>query len=223
MANPRQKRKRISSRPLVRQKPKSKRLAIKTNPIIAQNWDRKATLSQNYQRLGLTARLNGATGGTERKIDDIERDESDGRVGKGRGFAVQPSAAEKAVGSVKVIRDEDGKIVQVVREAQKEKFAGDLLDDTSDEEEAPATRDTEVVRQLEEHSQMVPRKKRRKMAKGEGEWVERLIGRWGDDFEVMSRDKNLNPMLHSPAVLRKKVRAWREQPGSPGGQDLDLG
>ena len=221
MANPRQKRKRLSSRSLVRQKPKSKRLAIKSNPIIAKNWDRKATLSQNYQRLGLTAKLNGTTGGVERKKADVIAEGGEGERRRQDGLAL--GATEKGLGSVRVIRDEDGKIIQVVREGEREKLAGDLLDDTSDEDVEVKTKDTEVVRQLEEQSRMVPRRRKRKMGRGEREWIERLVERWGDDFEGMSRDKSLNPMLNSPSDLKKKVRIRREVIGEKADDSMELG
>src|SRR4051794_16783581 len=60
-----QERKNRSSRPTVRQPNRRKKaLNPSGNQLIAQNWDKKATLSQNYRRLGLVAKLGHATGGT---------------------------------------------------------------------------------------------------------------------------------------------------------------
>lgn len=83
-----QKKKNRSSIPKVRHKPKSKKVNIKGNPIVAANWfaphpsflhpnyvitynrpfrcrDASQTLSQNYIRLGLTSKLNARAGGVE--------------------------------------------------------------------------------------------------------------------------------------------------------------
>ncbi|KAI5369375.1 Putative ribosome biogenesis protein Nop16 [Septoria linicola] len=65
-----QKRKNRSGVQKVRQKPKSKKRVL-TNPIIAANWDQSLTLAQNYKKLGLAAKLNKFTGGTEKKVSDL--------------------------------------------------------------------------------------------------------------------------------------------------------
>ncbi|KAF2462177.1 ribosome biogenesis protein Nop16 [Lineolata rhizophorae] len=62
-----QKRKNRSSVPKVRRKPKSKKKVV-NHDIIAEHWDKRATLAQNYRRLGLTARLKQPTGGIEPPI-----------------------------------------------------------------------------------------------------------------------------------------------------------
>lgn len=68
-----QKKKNRSGINKVRMKPKSKKAHLVKHPIIAANWDKSQTLSQNYKRLGLTARLDKSTGGVERKLSDIDR------------------------------------------------------------------------------------------------------------------------------------------------------
>ncbi|KAJ3237755.1 Nucleolar protein 16, partial [Chytriomyces hyalinus] len=40
-------------------------------PLIAQNWDRNLTLRQNYQRMGLTANLNGKAGGEAIHVREV--------------------------------------------------------------------------------------------------------------------------------------------------------
>jgi len=67
-----QKKKNRSGVQKIRQKPKSKKKLLQ-HPLIAANWDKSATLEQNYRRLGLTAKLNKHTGGTEKKAEDVRR------------------------------------------------------------------------------------------------------------------------------------------------------
>ncbi|KAM3543874.1 hypothetical protein ARSEF1564_003211 [Beauveria bassiana] len=65
-----QKKKRRAGRKPVRQSNKTKKiLNPRGNNIIAENWDKKATLSQNYRRLGLVSRLRAPTGGVESPLD----------------------------------------------------------------------------------------------------------------------------------------------------------
>lgn len=75
-----QKRKNRSGVQKVRQKPKSKKRQL-NNPIIAANWDKSLTLAQNYKKLGLAAKLNKFTGGTEKKVSDL-RQRGGGRGGE---------------------------------------------------------------------------------------------------------------------------------------------
>nr|OQO32240.1 hypothetical protein B0A51_00488 [Rachicladosporium sp. CCFEE 5018] len=67
-----QKRKNRSSAAPKAVKPKSKKVLHK-NPVMAANWDKSLTLSQNYKRLGLASKLNKHTGGIERKAEDVEQ------------------------------------------------------------------------------------------------------------------------------------------------------
>ncbi|KAL8751673.1 MAG: hypothetical protein Q9199_006248 [Rusavskia elegans] len=62
-----QKKKNKSSLNKVKHKPKSKKLNLTANPIVAKNWNKKETLTQNYRRLGLISKLNPRAGGTEER------------------------------------------------------------------------------------------------------------------------------------------------------------
>lgn len=70
MVSVRQKKRNRALAPKIRRRPKTK--ASLRNPrgnaIIAANWDNSATLTQNYERLGLVAKLNSRSGGRERRI-----------------------------------------------------------------------------------------------------------------------------------------------------------
>lgn len=80
------------------------------NKAIAENWDRKQTVTQNYKRLGLSSRLNAATGGVEKF--------KAGKENTGVGvIAINRERREARIRTeeVKVERDEEGKIKRVVR------------------------------------------------------------------------------------------------------------
>lgn len=59
------------------------------------------------------------------------------------------------------------------------------------------------------------KKKPRMPSRREVEWIERLVRRWGDDFDAMVRDRRLNPGQQSAGDLRKRVKRWKD--GGGGG------
>ncbi|KAL8697862.1 MAG: hypothetical protein Q9201_006886 [Fulgogasparrea decipioides] len=119
-----QKKKNKSSLPRVKHKPKSKKLPIKGNAIVAANWSRHETLSQNYRRLGLVSKLNARAGGVE--IATALKSNS-GIKAAAEAAAVDPlairntSAKTLVLGTRKVVRDlETGAIVRVVRDEEED-------------------------------------------------------------------------------------------------------
>jgi nucleolar protein 16 len=139
-----QKKKNRSGVAKIRQKPKSQK-KILNNPIIAANWDKSQTITQNYNRLGLTSKLNKHTGGYERKADDSEQLEAglESRTRK-RDDALsiegaKQKAALNALGEAKIIRDpETGAILEVIEtKAPNRNPLNDPLNelDSSDDEQ----------------------------------------------------------------------------------------
>ena len=127
-----------------RQKPKSQK-KILSNPIIAANWDKSQTITQNYKRLGLTSKLNKHTGGYERKADTEEQLEA-GHEGRTRARedalsieGAKQKAALNALGEAKIIRDpETGAILEVIEtKAPNKNPLNDPLNelDSSDDEQ----------------------------------------------------------------------------------------
>jgi len=128
-----QKRKRRSSRPVVKQpSSKSKRLMFPLgNSIVAQNWDKKQTASQNYRRLGLVNRLKAPTGGAEpdRKTKQsglvsestattstpaaLKSSKSNSAAAGSDPFSIA-LATDAVVSEVRVERDENGKIIRIL-------------------------------------------------------------------------------------------------------------
>jgi len=76
-----------------------------------------------------------------------------------------------------------------------------------------------IVQQLEDMAARAPEKKPRKQSEREREWIERLVGKYGDDYKRMTRDMKLNPMQQTEADLRKRADKWRSSGGSVATQD----
>lgn len=155
----RQKRKARSSRSVVKQSNNRARPVNPTgNAIIAENWDKDQTLSQNYRRLGLMNRLKVTTGGIERLGTDVVKEraaaksKTDARIehyvdpfnktaseilgDKRQAPAKSSSSSSANVREVRVERDANGKIVRILGDtAPAHNPLNDFLNDLEDEEE----------------------------------------------------------------------------------------
>ncbi|KAL6711563.1 Nucleolar protein 16 [Coniothyrium glycines] len=225
-----QKKKNKSSIPKKRQNGPSKKKILQ-NPIIAKHWNQKETLSQNYRRLGLTARLNHATGGTEKTIallglNDAKSSRADTAADSTANVLNIVSKAPERIETeeIQVERDpETGAILRVT--GQQETRYNPLndplndIEDSDDEAEwdgfamVPERRETEaenpVIRELEEAARNGAKKAPRGQSQREQEWAERLVARHGEDYDRMARDKKLNPMQQTAADIRKRVLKWK--------------
>ncbi|KAI2793230.1 Nucleolar protein 16 [Penicillium oxalicum] len=163
----------------------NKKINVLGNQIIAQNWDRDLTLTQNYKRLGLLHKLNAPTGGKERipGRNDLEEKSNSLHI---NGSAV--AATQIDVGETKVERDpETGKILRVIHDVDEIEVAGkkrrrtnplnDPLNELSDNEDATikAMPASKVVQQLERQADLEgvgeKAKKPRHQSTREGEWI----------------------------------------------------
>lgn len=185
--------------------------------------NKKETLSQNYRRLGLTAKLGKATGGVDPATKVSAPD-----GGAQDPLAVTPmSGTGAAFRSVKVERDADGKIVRVLR---KDNPLNDHLNDIesgSDDDEEGNTNDeekesvraensvagtkkaTKVVDLLEAEASRPTEAHKRHQSQQEREWLGRLVARHGDDTAAMARDLKLNPMQQTAANIRKRLAVYK--------------
>ncbi|ROT39224.1 ribosome biogenesis protein Nop16 [Sodiomyces alkalinus F11] len=222
-----QNRKRRSGKPKIRQANKLKRpLNPRGNNIIAQNWNKKETLTQNYRRLGLAARLNGPSGGEEKTIKQVLQARQEGKRLKPAldPLMIDPTA-KAVVGEAKIERDADGNIINIQyigpdgkprKKTPRDNPLNDPLVDmeyASEEEEEDDDEDpenkTEVIRLLEEEASRPVEKKPRHQSEREREWVERLVARHGDNFAAMARDRKLNPMQQTEADIARRIRKWQ--------------
>lgn len=133
-----QKKKNRSGLQKIRQRPKSKKKVLQ-HPIIAANWDTSQTLTQNYRRLGLTAKLNKQTGGTEKKASDMAHLHEDTQSGQNlnKGDDLHISRARRSeqinLGEARVERDpQTGKIVRLLQDDSSTRKPNPLNDPLND-------------------------------------------------------------------------------------------
>ena len=135
------------------------------------------------------------------------------------------------VGRVKVMRDAEGRITGIVgdegeeEERRRRNPLGDLLTELEDKEEERSQmvvgRGAGIVPELEEASRLEKKPKKRKQSQREAEWIQRLVERWGDDFEAMVRDRKLNTMQQSEGDLRRRVKIWRRNQKEEQGENME--
>lgn len=194
------------------------RLSLRFKPNIddmLQNRNKKETLSQNYTRFGLVAKLGKTTGGTAPSNKSV------------LDTATDPLAAQShdsgllQVREVKVERDASGRITRVLRDTNP---LGDPLNDLdSDSEQQQREKEKqrryeewsgfkedadrpEVIRALEREANRPVEKTVRRQSEREVEWLRRLVDRHGDDTGAMARDMKLNPMQQTAADIKRRLK-----------------
>lgn len=189
-------------------------------------------MSQNYRRLGLTSRLNHATGGTEKTIKLLGLNDpkssradtaADSTANRLNIVSKQPKQVIE-VEEIEVERDpETGAILRIT--GQKEEKYNPLNDPLNELEESddevewngfamvPERRENEpqnpVISELEEAARNGAKKAPRKQSDREGEWLERLSDKYGEDYGRMARDRKLNPMQQTESDIKKRMKKWK--------------
>lgn len=173
----------ISDKVRRRAKKEKQKQYILDNPLIAEHWDPKLTVSQNYHKLGLSAHTQRQTGGTE---DDK--------------FNTEIKKQKTSTKTAQIIKNPDGttKIVQIEDE-------NDDLDAPIGTHEAK----TDVAKKLEElASKSTPSV--RHLSTEEAKWLHRLVEKHGDDYTAMQWDRKLNTFQHSAGELRRRIRKLQQ-------------
>ncbi|KAK7426069.1 Ribosome biogenesis protein Nop16 [Neonectria magnoliae] len=214
-----QKKKRRSGRAPVRTSNRNNKKILnpRGNSVIAKNWNKDETLSQNYRRLGLVARLKAPTGGVEKRLGAAGAVTT--RTSASDPFAI--TTIENAIVSeARVERDADGKIVRILGRSKPNPL-NDLLNDIDEDSDtevndAAATDEwtgieddpdtTHVVKSLIEESRNPAEKTPRHQSSREREWLDRLIAKHGDDTAAMAKDRRLNPMQQTAPDIAKRIR-----------------
>ncbi|MCJ1351637.1 MAG: Nucleolar protein 16 [Icmadophila ericetorum] len=218
-----QKKKNRSSISKVKHKPKSKKLNLQSNAIIAANWDKNLTLSQNYQKLGLIAKINSRAGGTEKLASYVENTDNTTSDPLGPLFISTKNASKAAHTTTQVERDpETGAILRVVQsKSKKDNPLNDPLNEIEDEEEeesvsrssAEKSSTNGVVRALEEQASNIAEKRPRQQSQREKEWIANLVEKYGDDLRSMARDRKMNPNQQTEVDIRKRIERWKSGRG----------
>ncbi|ORZ30835.1 ribosome biogenesis protein Nop16 [Catenaria anguillulae PL171] len=226
------------TRPSARKKVKNPRLKVTrrtqdkhfkpkavVHPVLAKVWDKKKTLAQNYEAIGLSLNLNSAAiPGSSGKGKVLETalpsssssssESSDALptpallTEKGKRIPITDLSATMHTGVVlqaaKIKRDAKGNVIGY--------DVDDLnpMDSAFDEvlaraqEAKPKTKTVQELIALAQNgvtSFKFP-------SSGQLDWLHKLVQKYGDDTQKMARDRHLNVNQHTPAQLTRKLKAY---------------
>ena len=180
------------------------------------------TVAQNYERLGLSVKLNDAAGGKENVGRDGELKKKDSLS---LSAMTAPTLETLEPQKIQVERDPaTGRILRIIRPASEEdekenrRRANPLNDPLNEVEMANAHRSeaipsSGVVAQLEaeaaeEADRLARTRKPRRQSEREQEWIARLVEKHGDNVMAMVRDRRLNPMQQTEGDVRRRLAVF---------------
>jgi nucleolar protein 16 len=167
----------------------------KAHPLVQKNWDRKLTLLQNYEKLGLIPMLDGNAGGTQKK-QELQKQEEEYRQRVIENIeyrrldeeeAPKPELIEK-----EVIPDDRVRRLGIQVSLRK------VVDPT-------AKPKTTVVEELEKEAAQY-RPVVQHQSEQETLVFEQLVAKYGLDFDAMARDTKLNKYQLSAGQLKRKMK-----------------
>lgn len=200
------------------------------------NRDKKQTLAQNYRRLGLASRLNGHTGGVDKRSSTVATSDDVVAVPGSEVLDIKKSqrVLQIAPREVRIERDPNtGAILRVLDD--DENTEEDTIDsaaakrfrplsdplNTLDASQNTATphhpsghvgragkSESEFLKQLEKDAARPGGKKIRKQSEREAEWCRLLYEKHGENWKAMVRDAELNVMQQSEGDLKRRIGKW---------------
>ena len=184
-----------------------KKRTIVYDPTVSQYWDPTKTVTQNFERVGLVARVNSdlAGKGVEKRIESWQ--------GKRMGLVM--AKVEDGVDNPMEIMEADEMFEQMETLFQAS-ACEESQDDSEDEDEGEGGIKRKVVEgidlyishplnlvELELRSKQGCSKSAPKLSEQQQNYMKRLTGKYGNDFKRMAMDIKLNAMQYTPRQLEK--------------------
>ena len=179
--------------------------------------DRNLTLTQNYKRLGLSSRLEAASGGVEKRGKENQQPATADSLA----IPTARNTGKLAAEEIQVEKDpKTGRILRVIRPTQDSEPDDNPLNDPLNEimdvdTQTPISGTTNIISQLEkeaeEEEERLARKRPRQQSQREEEWIARLVEKHGDDVKAMTRDRKLNPMQQTEGDIGRRVKKWKRR------------
>ncbi|KAJ3202702.1 Nucleolar protein 16 [Clydaea vesicula] len=190
------------------------------HPLVKENWDKKLTVKQNYEKLGLTTSLNGKAGGVELTVEQLElikKNNNDNETNNLSKLAIKKGAVglRTLEGNEEVLKEvEEGEdvhsefiednVVVDVRGLGVGKRIGQKKNNVEVKESNTPIIDKMII---ESQSEV---KRKRHVSEQELKFLVDLKKKYNSDYFKMSRDRKLNPFLINESSLKKKFKLLEE-------------
>lgn len=173
------------------------------------SWDKRKTLVQNYESMGLCTNLNGATGGSSVDMASLKANRL-AALAVSKGAVELRSLVDLEKADVDSVCSSDEELVETVpaidasglglgrRIGRKENISS-----KGRTAKAPSALVAEIM-----HQAALAVKRPRPPSELEAMFLLDLRAKYGEAFDRMERDKKLNPHLISAGQLRRKFRAF---------------
>ncbi|KAG6917793.1 hypothetical protein DXG01_001065 [Tephrocybe rancida] len=207
---------------------------IRGPKVLQDAWDKTKTVRQNYIALGLIHDLNPSAAGGSEPIEEDQSQIEESQIASTSQLE-QPAPIRKGFGKIirdeagNVLRidmpeEEDEPPVEKVQDEEMGEpevaraVLGPWVTDLGGGEKIKlSSGDTNVIQALERISSVVQQNGTtlrvrlsdsgtRHTSLGETAYLERLVGKYGDDFEGMARDRRLNVDQRTAGALRRAVK-----------------
>ena len=161
--------------------------------------------------------MNAYTGGREKKISDIPDRKNLLPQRRSDPLVIVQASVSLVSRDLRVKRDpETGAIVRIIDPAWKTKDnpLNDPLEDIphneNDTRESTETESADgIVKALVQQASVETGKKQRHPSRREEEWLEALEEKYGEDYELMAKDRKLNPYQQSVGNIRRRMKTWK--------------
>ncbi|KAJ3322464.1 Nucleolar protein 16 [Boothiomyces sp. JEL0866] len=188
------------------QKNKNKVSFDGAHPLIQQTWDKKKTLLQNYEEMGLVVKLNGVSGGTGReaahRAQEMQKLEELKDKVEWRKLDDMPAKPNPAPS-----KEEENGIFAPIEGHIKTDSRATLIGQKVNLKapQANESKQTKIIEQLEEESKLTAPVIRHQ-SEQEAYVFEQLLRKHGDNYEAMAKDIKLNKYQLTAGQLKKKMR-----------------
>jgi nucleolar protein 16 len=170
-----------------------------SHPLVQKNWDKKLTLKQNYEKMGLTAQLGGYAGGTDHDFEVKKNHDK-------RMDMVKAEVEWRSIDDIQVREVKQETIEGDIRIDKRVLRIGTKLNHTIDVESdlRIVKEKTEIIAEMEKESKLY-QKVSQYQSEQETMVFEELIAKHGDDYAKMSRDIKLNKYQLSAGQIKRKL------------------
>ncbi|KAJ2234453.1 Nucleolar protein 16 [Coemansia sp. RSA 1722] len=175
---------------------KTRKIKFTGHPLLHKEWDRNSTVLENYKKLGLVSKVNGARGGTEKdlfskpteNVNQTEPTEKDLKKAIPQGYGI-------------IERDEQGNVVNIIFPEEE-----DPLD--SDYEVEKVEPKGNAAKILEEFANTHEDRQERWLSVGNRRILQTFIDTHGDNYEAMFWDSKLNKQQLTKRQIEKKIKQY---------------